>query len=248
MKKSIDEIKKIYESFPADIDTISVERGRRSQRAWHAEKLDATIAAIESANLEKGAKIADVACGSGPLTLRLAKKFKNYNFFGCDFNSKAIRIAKKNAKIAGLKNVSFFNATAEKLPFEKNFFDAVIALDALDHFFVPKKALEEMYRVSKSNALLALAVGNYYSLWPIVEFVWDKFGWGRNYLETHLTHFNTKTLEVMVKGAGYKELQIMTLHNSRPVLRLVTYAYSKRIEDFLSKHNLGMTLFLTAKK
>ncbi len=248
MKRSLAEIKEIYSSFPADIDTLAVENGNKVQRAWHAEKLEATVSAIAAANLKHGAKILDLACGSGPLTLKLAKKFPEFVFFGSDFNEKAIGIADANAKKHGIKNASFSSSPAEQLSFNGNFFDAVIALDALDHFLEPKKALEEMHRVSKKNALLVLAVGNYFSLWPLLEVLWDKLGKGRNYLETHLTHFKKHSLKKIVESAGFKETSIITLHNFRPMLAVLTSKYSRHLEFSSSKRCFGMTLFLTACK
>ncbi len=55
MKKFIDE-KKICSSFPAGIDTVAMEKDNRVQKAWHTEKLEATIAELEKARLPKGAK------------------------------------------------------------------------------------------------------------------------------------------------------------------------------------------------
>jgi ubiquinone/menaquinone biosynthesis C-methylase UbiE len=127
-------------------------------------------------------------------------------------------------------------------------FNAVIVLDGLDHFLDPKKALQEIHRVSKKEAILALAVGNYLSLWPALEIFWDKFGKGRKYLETHLTRFTKKTLANMVNSNGFHNVKITTIHNSRPFFSILTKKYSKKIEIFLSEYSLGMTLLLTAKK
>ncbi len=248
MKKSLVEIKKIYASFPADIDSVAVEQGNRVQKAWHAEKLEATIAALEKARLPKSAKVLDLACGSGPLTIKLAGHFPGLFFFGCDFNEEAIAVAKKKSEKNRIKNVSFSSGPAEKLFFKNNFFSAVIALDALDHFLEPKKALAEIYRVSKKNGLLVLAVGNYFSLWPLLEIAWDKFGKGRNYLETHLTHFKSHSLKEIVQKTGFEKVSVVSLHHLRPFFGVFTKHYPKLLEKLLSSKVLGMTLFLTAKK
>ncbi len=248
MERSFKEIKEIYLKQKPDVDTEAVYKGNKIQVEWHVEKFESTTKAIKEASLSKGARILDIACGSGPLTIKLAKKFPEIEFTGCDFNENAIKVAKKNAEQRKLKNVSFCSGPAEKIGFEKKFFDGVIALDALDHFYKPKKALKEMNRVSKNNAMLLLTVGNYRSFWPLLELFIDKTGLGRNYVESHLTHFHRKFLDKMVKEAGFKERKITTMHNLRPFLNVVTKKYPKNIENFFSKHCTGMTLLLTAKK
>jgi len=248
MKRSFDEIKNIYLKQKPDVDTESVEKGNKIQVEWHIEKLEAAIKTIEKTDLHKGTKILDIACGSGPLTMKIAKRFPELNFVGCDFNENAINVAKKNSKKSGLKNISFFSDPAEKMSVENNSFDMVMALDALDHFYEPKKALKEMKRVSKNNAMLLLAVGNYHSFWPLLEIFIDKMGLGRDYVESHLTHFNKKSLNKMVEETGFREKKITTMHNLRPFLNVITKKYPKNLENFFSNHCFGMTLLLTAKK
>ena len=60
--------------------------------------------------------VLEVGCGEGSRLLYLSKKYKKVNFFGIDPSSAAI----KNKKIFLKK------ATADKLPFKKNFFDIIV--------------------------------------------------------------------------------------------------------------------------
>jgi ubiquinone/menaquinone biosynthesis C-methylase UbiE len=247
-QRSLGELKKIYQSFSPDIDTNAVEKGNKVQMAWHEEKFEAACAKIRKANLKKGAKLLDLACGSGPLTMKLAKEFPEYDFLGCDFNEQATELANRKAKAQKIGNVSFHAGPAEKLPFKDNNFEMVFALDALDHFLKPQKALNEIFRVSTKGSSLMLCVGNYRSFWPLLEIIWDKLGSGRDYLETHLTHFNRKLLVGMAESTGFCEIKVYTLHNVRPFLSVLTKKYPGFLERFMAKKCLGMTLFLTAQK
>jgi len=54
-------------------------------------------------------KIIDFCTGSGCILLSIAKKFPNHEYIGIDKSELAIKIAEKNRKSLGLKNVQFFN-------------------------------------------------------------------------------------------------------------------------------------------
>ncbi len=54
-------------------------------------------------------RIIDFCTGSGCILLSIAKKFPNHEYIGIDKSEIAIKTAKKNRKLLGLKNVQFFN-------------------------------------------------------------------------------------------------------------------------------------------
>ena len=54
-------------------------------------------------------KIIDFCTGSGCILLSIAKKFPNHIYIGIDKSEIAIKTAKKNRELLGLKNVQFFN-------------------------------------------------------------------------------------------------------------------------------------------
>ena len=54
-------------------------------------------------------KIIDFCTGSGCILLSIAKKFPNHEYIGIDKSKIAIKTAKKNRELLGLKNVQFFN-------------------------------------------------------------------------------------------------------------------------------------------
>lgn len=93
------------------------------------------------ASFAKGNKTLDVGCGEGWIE-KLAPKT-----IGLDFSFKALLRAKKN----GAKHL--ICASAEYLPFRDNSFDLAISAGGLEHFVDPQKALSEMARVTKIQAL-----------------------------------------------------------------------------------------------
>ena len=88
----------------------------------------------------KNDKVLDVGCG----TAFYSNLFKDY--IGLD-NSKDM-LSKSKAKV--------FYGKAEALPFEDQSFDTVISITAIHNFRNPKKAIQEMKRVSKNKIGITL--------------------------------------------------------------------------------------------
>lgn len=64
------------------------------------------------AKLKRGAKVADVGCGFGASTIIMAKAYPTSTFIGFDSHKPSILTARKRAKEARLKNVTFAAATS----------------------------------------------------------------------------------------------------------------------------------------
>jgi len=98
-------------------------------------------------------KILDLGCGTGYGTKILYDK-KN-TVYGIDVSQKAINYAKKN--YPGPKYVC---GSAEKLPFQNDFFDAITALEIIEHVQDTEKALSEMHRVLKKEGDIFISTPN----------------------------------------------------------------------------------------
>ena len=81
------------------------------------------------ARLQSGAKVADVGCGHGASTLRMARTYPQSNFVGYDYHAVAIRVAREHAAAAGLKNAKFEVADATDYPGKD--FDLIAFFDCL---------------------------------------------------------------------------------------------------------------------
>lgn len=72
----------------------------------------------------------DVGCGSGALTIAVAKRNPNAKIIGCDrwgkeYDNFSRKLCEKNAEAEGVKNVSFQDGDAIRLPFQDESFDTV---------------------------------------------------------------------------------------------------------------------------
>src|ERR1700693_2310719 len=66
--------------------------------------------------LQAGAKVADVGCGSGGAVIEVAKAFPRSNFHGYDIAKIALARASENAKQAGIRNITFHDASVDPIP------------------------------------------------------------------------------------------------------------------------------------
>lgn len=96
--------------------------------------------------IPKGARVLDLACGTGELALACAPCAKSV--IGVDFSEPMLELAEKKASRAGWKNIRFMRADAGRLPFSDGSFDAVVSAFALRNVFhVLEKVHQELRRV-----------------------------------------------------------------------------------------------------
>ncbi len=106
----------------------------------------------------KGKRILDVGCGNGDTVLEIAKQVGSEGkVVGIDFSPEGIAKAKKKALELGLDKVTEFRvADAEKLPFEDNYFDAVVSECVVCLAPNKQKVLTEKTRVLKPDGKIVM--------------------------------------------------------------------------------------------
>jgi ArsR family transcriptional regulator len=102
---------------------------------------EAAIAAL----LPSDWTVADLACGAGDLTVRLAPRVKRV--VAVDASPEMLAAAKRRAR--GLANVEFHRADLAQLPVAAGSCDAALLLLALTHVEEPAAAVAEMARILK---------------------------------------------------------------------------------------------------
>lgn len=109
--------------------------------------------AVNFTNAVNGAKILDVATGTGKQAFAFAKK--GYEVIGIDISEAMLEVAKKKNKY---RNVKFEVADATNLPFEDNSFDVSCVSFALHDMplTIREKALKEMVRVTKTGGMFMI--------------------------------------------------------------------------------------------
>lgn len=99
-----------------------------------------------------GKKILEIGCGNGELSVWLVKNGAIVS--GLDISDESIKIAKKRIEENNIPNhINFYACSAEKTPFENDYFDIVFINVSLHHLDV-EKALLEFKRILKLNGSL----------------------------------------------------------------------------------------------
>lgn len=160
--------------------------------------------------IHKGQTLLDIACGSGEW---LNKISNNDNAtYGIDISEVAVNICKYNNPESQV-----VVATGENIPFKNNYFDIITCLGSLEHFIDQEKALLEMVRVARKNALILILV-------PNSEFPTYKLGLfkGTEQIEAKETFRTINEWQTMFNAAGIEVMDIRKdLHvlNSAWVMR-----------------------------
>lgn len=121
------------------------------ESAWKAEL-------VEQVGLSEGMRVLDLGCGTGTLTVRLARWERGAHVVGVDADPDALERARKRIAESGAQ-AELLEARAEALPFEDSSFDRVISSLLFHHLRTDGKrvALEEARRVLKPDGELHVA-------------------------------------------------------------------------------------------
>lgn len=101
----------------------------------------------EAVNMLEG-KILEIGIGSGAC-LKYYKKDSDVT--GIDFSTGMLDLAKKKAKLLGLKNVKLLEMDIENMSFPDNTFDSVFSSCVFCTVPNPEKGIDEVYRVLKKG-------------------------------------------------------------------------------------------------
>jgi len=126
--------------------------------------------------------ILDAGCGGGSIINILEKYGK---VFGIDNSKKMVKLCRFNQKEVVLGKL-------EKIPFEDNKFDLVVALEVLEHIKKDLLALKEINRVLKPGGYLFLSV-------PAFKFLWGN----QDVAANHKRRYSEKQLIKQLNLAGF---------------------------------------------
>ena len=159
---------------------------------WHKAKRRLVSYFLKNNIQNRTSKILDVGCGTG----KNLEVFSQYGkVFGIDNSSEAIAFCKKR----GHKNIRLGNI--EKLPYKKNTFSAITALDVLEHVD-DNKALLEIDRVLRPDGLLIATV-------PAFNFLWSKW----DEVLYHKRRYTKDSLTKTLKKNNFKIVKISYIYS-----------------------------------
>ena len=143
---------------------------------WQTQLGRAHAALMSRAALAPGARVLDVACGTGLVAFGAAEAVApDGSVVGVDLSGQMIDAARRRARERGLTNISFARMDAEALDFPDARFDVVLCALGLMYVPDPARALQEMCRVLRPGGRIVVAVWGersrcgWSALFPIVE-------------------------------------------------------------------------------
>jgi len=105
--------------------------------------------------LRGGWRVADIGCGIGLVTLWIAEHVGRDGWVSAvDVSFEQLRVAKSNAAMVGLKNISFHQASAYETSLQADSFDLVYSRFLMCHLRHPVNALKEMGALIKKGGVL----------------------------------------------------------------------------------------------
>jgi methionine biosynthesis protein MetW len=135
----------------------------------------------------------DVGCGDGSSSEELVKD--GWSIFGLELSPKNVTKARKKGINAVVGNAE------EKLPYNDDMFDVMIAGEVIEHLTNPKNFLEECYRVLKPNGVLIMTTPNVCFLSSRIKVMFGKLPYAS--APFHFQYFTLSSLKKLLKESGF---------------------------------------------
>jgi ubiquinone/menaquinone biosynthesis C-methylase UbiE len=162
----------------------------RIRRSYFDDRV--TSLAIEKL-LPRKLILADVGCGTGSLTVELAR-FAD-KVIGVDLSEQMLRRARIVAKERQLRNVEFRRGDALKLPLEAGSVDATFCVMVLHFLADPHRAIVELCRITRCGGSVI-----------VVDLVQHHQEWMREQMAHRWLGFEKSSIEKWFRDAGVTEI------------------------------------------
>lgn len=116
---------------------------------------------LKNIGVEEGQKVLDCCCGEGNYSIPAARIVKNKGrVFSLDRNQEKLERLRHKCRKYNLENIETIKKEfTDNLPFDDNYFDLILIYDIFWYFSVNDKKLDkllqEIYRVSKNDAIIS---------------------------------------------------------------------------------------------
>lgn len=238
-KESLEEF---YNTIDGDIDEKSYNSDLLVQKYWQQRKTEEIKNCLY---IDKKDIIIDIGCGSG-VQIRETGASDAKMVLGIDLNRNALKFAREK----GIPNSDYILADAEHLPVRSGKVDKIICAEIIEHLISPDKMVSEIKRVLNKDGEIVITTPNEFSFWGVYEMMWDLFGRGRNYGETHLMFFSPKELRLLF--SDFSRADTKTIFFVSPFVALLKSEklldLSQKFDVLFERANIGLSLILYAKK
>lgn len=227
-----------------DYQYKALMEGSPVQRFWHYSKQLTIKEFMPPASSDM---ILDVGCGSGVITSFLGEY--GSEVLGIDGNPDAIKFAtKKYYK----NNIKFQLGFVDSIRTDK-LIDKIYCLELIEHLYINqvKDILKTFNNILKPGGKVFLTTPNYKSMWPIIEWLMDKWKLSPPLSNhQHVTFFNKGSLKKICIQSGFDVEFITTTCLIAPWIATFNWTIAKEINSLESKFPfpLGSILVFIIKK
>ncbi len=188
----------LHKNVPPDWYFSSIKRNP-FQRYWHGRRFGEISKYIEQTD----GKILDIGSADGMFTKVILDKSHAKEIIGIDVLKQSVDWANKHWK--KYKQLKFRLGDAHKLDFKANTFDAVFALEVMEHVFKPQVVFKEIKRVLRKNGYVIILVPSDNTLFNMIWWFVTNFWWARIWQDCHVQSFSSKnTLADALRKAGFE--------------------------------------------
>jgi SAM-dependent methyltransferase len=166
---------------------------------------------LELAGLREGARVADLGCGVGTVTVLLAEMVgPTGRVVGVDLSAEQLEEARERAASAGATNASFVRASATETGLPRGSFDLVYCRYLLLHLADPEACLREMRALLRPGGVVVCEDGDLTSAGSEPPSALDAFAdlFGRLGPTRGLDYTLGRRLYHMVGAAGFGDVSI----------------------------------------
>lgn len=143
----------------------------------------------------------DVGCGEGYITKHLSELNNKIYIEGVDASEEILEIARELNQ-----GVKFSKGSIYNLKYGHNSFDLVLAIEILEHLEEPKKAIEELKRVSKKYVIVSVPNGPYFRMANMLRLKYlSRFG----NTPGHIQNWTKKGFSNLLSG-HFKKVRVKT--------------------------------------
>jgi ubiquinone/menaquinone biosynthesis C-methylase UbiE len=167
-------------------------------------------------------RILDAGCGAGAFLSILQKQATAY---GIDSSFKACEFSKN-------KKNNVVQADIRRLPFKDNSFDAIFALDLIEHTEEESNILKEIYRVCSPCGTCIITV-------PAWDCLWSE----RDSYLGHKRRYTIKKLQISLETARFKIIKCSYIYT---LLFPILYLRNK-IRDYLGYRKIKTDIFAVSR-
>ena len=208
----------VFDSVASNYDVMNDLMSAGMHRVWKAF-------AIEQSGVREGARVLDIAGGSGDVAMALAHRAgKSGQVWLTDINHSMLRVGRDRCIDKGLA-LPVAQCDAERLPFPNNHFDCVTVAFGLRNMTHKDRAISEMKRVLRPGG--RLLVLEFSRVWKPLERVYDWYSFkvlpwlgervandrvSYQYLaESIRMHPDQDSLKMMMEQCGLNDVQYWNL-------------------------------------